>query len=559
MKAGARKVRSRDILRLLRPGLDEGILDRAGTMLDNVDAYLASVDARDLGDTYPALSFDPVSASTYLPEPPELPGTSDGQAPQLEEPPQLPEHEGDIPWTPATDLARLVREGHLTTQELSETFRRRIDAWQPEVNAFISVTLGEEDTAEGASNGSRPTGALAGVPVGLTDLIDVAGLPTTAGSSMAGDSVAGKNAECWDLLSDAGAVLAGKLNVQEFAAGTTGENARFGWSRNPWDVNRMTGGACGGAGAAVASGMVSAALGPDPGGSIRVPAAHCGVVALKPTYGAVSRRGVLPLTWSLDSLGLMAQNVRGAAAVADLLLTPGTPWGKRAGCEDSALAGAAKPMLGMTFGIPTSWLDMGLDPQVRRAYEQALEHLTDLGAKVREIEVESAGEILRMHRAVAFSEASASHEPFLLHQAELYGANVRDREEAGRAMLAGDYLKALRVRARLCHDFSQVWRDVDLVVTPTVPVPAAPIGTDSVATGSRGTEPVHTVYTRYLAPVSSLGLPALSVPCGFTPEGLPLGMQLVGPPHAEATLFHVAGAYEATTDWHTRHPVLPAR
>lgn len=533
------------MLRLIQPDLEEDVLKRAGGMLDEVSAYLDSVDARDLDPTFPVVTFDPAAASSYLPTPVELAGVGPADAPA-----PSPDA-GELPWAPAADVARLVREGELTAAEVASLYSRRISDWQPEVNAFISVTL--DETAR------RRTGALAGVPVGLTDLIDVAGLPTTAGSAILRDRIADTDAECWSALSGAGAVLAGKLNVQEFAAGTTGENARFGWTRNPWDVTRMAGGACGGAGAAVAAGLVSAALGPDPGGSIRVPAAHCGVVALKPTYGAVSRRGVLPLTWTLDTLGVMAQRVRGAAGVADQLLSSKTPWGKRGSCESAALAGERAPGLDMTLGIPTSWLDMGLDPEVRGAFERALEHLTGLGAKIREVDVPYAGDILRMHRAIAFSEASASHEPFLLHQADEYGANIRDREEAGRAMLAGQYLKASRIRALLCREFSEVWRDVDLIVTPTVPVPAAPIGTSSVTTSSRGAEPIHTVYTRYLAPLSSLGLPALSVPCGAAAGGLPIGMQLAGPPHAETTLFFAAGAYEATTDWHTRHPVLPTR
>jgi aspartyl-tRNA(Asn)/glutamyl-tRNA(Gln) amidotransferase subunit A len=539
-------VRSRSaILRLIQPDLDEGVVARAGGMLDDVVAYLDSVDARDLGAAFPVFTFDPAAASSYLPPPIELPvaGPADAATP--------PPDTSELPWAPAPDLARLVREGELTAAEVAGLYSRRIRDWQPELNAFIDVTLDQQTP--------QNTGALAGVPIGLTDLIDVAGMPTTAGSSILRDQIADADAVCWSTLSAEGAVLAGKLNVHEFAAGTTGDNASYGWTRNPWDVTRMAGGACGGAGAAVAAGLVSAALGPDPGGSIRVPAAHCGVVALKPTYGAVSRRGVLPLTWTLDALGVVAQRVRGAAGVADLLLSSNTPSGKRVSCERAATAGAQARGLDLTIGIPTSWLDMGLDPEVRKAFECALEHLTSLGVKTREVDVPYAGDILRMHRAIAFSEASASHEPFLLHHSREYGPNIRDREEAGRAMLAGEYLKASRIRAVLCHEFSAVWRDVDIVVTPTVPVPAAPIGTPSVTTGSRGAEPTHTVYTRYLAPFSSLGLPALSIPCGFTSGGLPIGLQLAGPPHAEATLFFAAGAYEATTVWHGRHPVLPAR
>jgi aspartyl-tRNA(Asn)/glutamyl-tRNA(Gln) amidotransferase subunit A len=197
---------------------------------------------------------------------------------------------------------------------------------------------------------------------------------------------------------------------------------------------------------------------------------------------------------------------------------------------------------------------MGLDSEVAKAFAQALDHLTELGASVREVEVPYAGDILRMHRAIAFSEASAGHEPFFSGGADGLGATIRDREQAGRGMLAGEYLKAFRIRGAVCRTFSEVWRDVDVIATPTVPVPAAPIGTGQLSTGSIGAEPTHLVYTRYAAPMSTLGLPAISVPCGATAEGLPIGMQLAGPPHAEPLLFFVAGAYEATTGWHREHP-----
>lgn len=534
-------------LRLIQPDLDDAVLARAGGMLDDVIAYLDSVEARELEGTFPVFAFDPVAASDYLPNQIELP--SAGSA--------APADPDDLPWVPAGDLGRLVRDGEVGAAEVAELHARRIREWEPALGAFIRPTLDDPGPPH-AKDGTR-AGPLAGVPIGLSDLIDVAGLPTTAGSAILRDHVADTDAECWDRLAGAGAVLAGKLNVHEFAAGTTGENLHYGWTRNPWDLTRMAGGACGGAGAAVAAGLVSAALGPDPGGSIRVPAAHCGVVALKPTYGAVSRRGVLPLTWTLDTLGMIAQRVRGAAAIADRLLTLATPWGLRQGCEAAALAGESAPELDVTIGVPTSWLDLGLDPAVRRAFEGALDHLTGLGAKIREVEVTDARDILRMHRAIAFSEASAAHERFLRGDSARLGANIVDREQAGRAMLAGDYLKAARIRTLLCRDFSQIWREVDILATPTVPVTAAPIGTPSVSTGSHGPEATHTVYTRYLAPLSSLGLPAISVPCGVDPAGLPIGLQLAGPPHAEALLFFVAGAYEATTGWHTRHPEPPKK
>lgn len=525
------------VLKQLHPELDDAVTDRAGGMLDAVGEYLDSVPTSDLGDDYPAFTFDPVKASAYLPDPVQLPVP--GPEARAVEP-----NPDELGWLPPHELAALVRAGRIEAASVRDWFAERIKLWQPSVNAFIRDDLDH-------SPAQHSDGLLAGVPIGLTDLIDVAGVPTTSGSALLLDHVAQTDAESWRRLSGQGALFAGKLNVHEFAAGTTGHSEHFGWVRNPWDTARMAGGACGGAGAAVATGMVSAALGPDPGGSIRVPAAHCGVVALKPTYGAIDRRGMRALTWTLDTLGVVAQRVAGVAAVADLLLDPAPS----TGCLPAAIAGAEQPRLdGMRIGVPTSWIDMGLDPAVSRAFEQALEHLVDLGAQVREVDVPYAGDILRMHRAIAFSEASAGHAAFLESGAVGMGENIRDREFAGRAMLAEDYLKAFRIRGQVCRKFSAVWWDVDVIATPTVPVPALPIGSATVSTGSRGNEPTHTVYTRYAAPISTLGLPALSVPCGQSPLGLPLGLQLVGPPHAEPLLFFVSGAYEATTPWHRMHP-----
>jgi aspartyl-tRNA(Asn)/glutamyl-tRNA(Gln) amidotransferase subunit A len=550
------------VLKLLHPELGDALAASAGGLVDQVVAYLDSVPAASLGDDFPAFSFDPVAASAYLPDPVPLPAAKPRSGRDALADPD------ELVWLPAPDLARLVRAGLADPAEVRRRYAERITQWEPALNAFIRVCDGKlrpdsEPQPDGGS-GRGDGGRLAGVPVGLTDLIDAAGMPTTCGSELLLDHVPTADAESWTRLAAEGAVLAGKLNVHEFAAGTTGQSQYFGWARNPWDTTKMAGGACGGAGAAVAAGLVSVALGPDPGGSIRVPAAHCGVVALKPTYGAISRRGVRALTWTLDTLGVVAQRVAGVAAAADLLLEPRTPRIPQTprtpqdGCLAAAVAGGQRPELSLRIGVPASWIDMGLNPAVARAFDQALEHLTALGAQVREVKVPYAGDILRMHRVIAFSEASAGHEQFLADGAGEMGANIRDRERAGQAVLAGEYLKAFRIRGEVCREFSNVWRDVDVIATPTVPVPPAPIGTGELSTGSIGAEPTHLVYTRYAAPISTLGLPALSVPCGVTPEGLPIGLQLVGPPHAEPLLFFAAGAYEASTEWHHRHPVLPA-
>lgn len=529
------------LLTWLKPQLDGVHAEGAGRLLDDVVSYLDSTGPTRLLDVPPPFDFDPEAASSYLPAPLELPapskvvGWEDGTEPE---------------WMDPAQLAAAMASGGLDRREVLELFAARIEACNPVLNAFTRVTL--DPFASG-------TGVLGGVPIGVQDMIGTAGVPTTAGSPLLNGYVPQSDATAWRLLSDVGATLAGKLGTQEFAAGTTGENDWFGTVRNPWDPRRSAGGAASGPGAAVAAGLVSAAIATDPGGSIRVPAAHCGVVGLKPTHGSVNREGSIPLTWTTETLGVLARSVAGTAQIADLLLDGRARSRYGMTCTEAALAGAARGSLGIRVGIPMEWLAMGLDAEVMRAYNEALAVLEGLGATLVEVVgLPDAARIAPAHRAIAFSEASTIHEELILSRADGYGEAIRNRQEAGRGVLASEYLKAWRLRGGFARTFSEAWRRADVMLLPTSPVPAAAPGTTTISTGSRGPEPLHTVYTRYSAPMSTLGLPALSVPCGFTPGGLPMGMQLSGPPHAEPLLFHVAAVYEAAAGFAGIHPQLQA-
>lgn len=534
-----------ELLTWLKPSLDELHAARAGDMLDAVVAALQATGPTHPLDTPPPMIFDPEAASSFVPDPVPLHVSSAADpAPTSREP----------EWMDPAPLADAIRSGLLDRREVLERFAARIADWDPILNAFQRVEL---DPA------SLGRGVLDGVPIGVQDTIGTAGVPTTAGSPMLDAYIPERDADAWRRLAREGAVLAGKLRTQEFAAGTTGENDWYGAVCNPWNPAFLAGGAASGPGAAVAAGLVSAAIATDPGGSIRVPAAHCGVVGLKPTHGAVDRTGSIPLTWSTETIGVLARTVAGTSQVADLLLDGRAARRYGASCTAAAASGAASTRgalgsrLHVRVGIPVGWLAMGLDREVEEAYTAALDTLVALGATLVEVDLPAAGEIAPTHRAIAFSEASSIHEDFILRRADEYGEVIRDRQEAGRGVMASEYLKAWRLRGGFARRFSEAWRVTDVIAVPTSPVPPIAPGTSTVSTGSRGPEPLHTVYTRYSAPMSTLGLPALSVPCGFTTAQLPIGLQLSGPPHSEPLLFYIGAAYETVAGFAGIHPALP--
>ncbi|TNC25759.1 amidase [Amycolatopsis alkalitolerans] len=506
-------------MRVMAPELDAHLLDAADELLAPLRDRLAGLDPAELEPYPPVPGFDPVLAGgprswrpLRLPAPPGEPS------------PALPD-DGRLTATRVADLAALVRAGELDAAEVHRAFVRRIAELDPAVNAYLTVA---------AEWHGGTTGPLAGVPIGLKDLIDTAGIRTTCGSRLLSTRVPARDAEAWRLLRQAGASLLGKLNTHEFAAGVTAENEHYGPVRNPYHLAHMAGGSSGGAAAAVACGTAAAALGTDTGGSVRIPAACCGVVGLKPTYGLVPVTGTYPLAWTLDHVGPLARTVRDAAMMLDVLA------GTRA--ERAARAGAHGGLADIRVGVPQAWLAGSTAPVVH-GFRAAVRELERQGATVLEVTLPDADLLTAVNRVIAYAEGSAWHEPMLRASAG-YEDGVRARLEAGRFVLAGEYLTAQRLRAAACRQLGLLWGTVDVLIVPTLPCTAPKLGSATIDLDGRA-EPIGTALPRYTAPFSITGVPALTLPFGQDTAGLPIGVQFAAPPGEDARLCYVAAALEA--------------
>lgn len=448
-----------------------------------------------------------------------------------------------------------LRAGRLTARALLEATIARIEETEPWLNAYITVTTeharGQAADADTDLAAGRDRGPLHGIPIALKDLVDTAGIPTTGGSGFLRERVPTTDATVVTRLAAAGAVLPGKLNLHEFAFGTTSANPHFGAVRNPWDTERSPGGSSGGSAAAVAVGSATAALGSDTGGSIRIPAALCGVVGLMPTYGRVSRRGVLPLSWSLDHVGPLARSVEDAALVLNAIAgyDPADPGSAEEPAPD-ATAGLGRDLTGIVAGLPRDPLWLDVEEPVRSACERAVEELRVLGAVVREVELPLLAEMRRMehgrfHRAL-LAEAGAYHSRWLRERPDGYGDDVRAALEAVSLVPATTYINAQRMRRLLIEETRAVLSEVDVLVSPTTERTAP-----TIVEGDPGARLVHLT-----APYDVTGIPAISVPCGVDDGGLPIGLMIGGRHFDEGTLCRVAHAYEQATEWHRRRPPL---
>jgi aspartyl-tRNA(Asn)/glutamyl-tRNA(Gln) amidotransferase subunit A len=448
--------------------------------------------------------------------------------------------DADLQQLTLAGAARMIAEGKLSPEELTADMLSRIERLNPEFHAFITIMK-----PRGAI---PPSGPLRGIPISVKDLFDTRGVRTTGGSKIFADRIPGEDATAVARLTHAGAVIIGKTNLHEFAYGVTTVNPHYGAARNPWDRERITGGSSGGSAGAVALGMGLASLGTDTGGSVRIPAALCGIVGLKPTYGRVSLNGIIPLAWSLDHAGPMTRTVEDAAILLEVIAGHDTrdPYSRDADVPRYTEA-LNRDIKGLRLGIPGNYFFDQLAPAVDTTIGAALREFQRLGAEIIPIEVPG----IPYHRAawlqIASAEAYAYHEHFLRRNAGMYGADVRGRLEAGRQLLSVDYVRAQRARALLKSECSRVFERVDVIVTPTVPVPAPRIADAQQAA------PSLTRFTRYF---NLVGLPAISIPCGFTPEGLPVGMQIVGKAFDESMVLGVAHAYEQQTTWRLRRPAM---
>lgn len=452
------------------------------------------------------------------------------------------------------EAAEQIRDLALSPVELAESVLGRIEELDGRVGAFATVMRdealraardAEKEIAEGAYRGP-----LHGVCIGVKDLLDTAGVPTTSSSRTRADHVPDTNAAVVEHLQAAGAVIVGKTHTHEFAYGVITPT-----TRNPWNLDHIPGGSSGGSGAAVAARMCQGAIGTDTGGSVRIPSSACGTVGLKPTYGRVSRRGTTSLSWSLDHIGPLTNSVLDAALMMDAIA--GYDRADPATCDvpvprhaDGLTAGVK----GMVLGVPRNYFFDHIDPQVEAAVRTAVHQLEGLGARLREVDLPHAELYMPAEFGILVPEASAYHQENLRRAGDLYESDVRVFLEAGELVLATDYIKALRVRTLIQQGWREVFDGLDAVLAPTLPAVAAKVGQTSFTWPDGEEESVINSYVRTSAPGNLTGLPALSVPCGFDDTGLPIGLQIIGKPFAEPTVLRIGAAYEAATDWSGRRP-----
>jgi len=459
------------------------------------------------------------------------------------------------------ELSPLLRHGRVSPVELTAALLERVARVDPAVNAFILVmrdeALGAARVAEGEIRRGEYRGPLHGVPIGVKDLFDVAGVPTTIGSIIMRDNVPAQDATVVARLKTAGAILLGKQNLHEFAFGITSENPHFGAVRNPWDLARVPGGSSGGTAAAIAARLGPAGLGSDTGGSIRIPAAFSGVAGIKPTYGLVSRAGALPLAWSMDHVGPLGGTVADCAVVLQAIAGPDSRDPSTAAARVAAYSEALEGgVAGLRIGVPRDHFFDVVDPRVEGLVRDAITELASQGAVVDEVSLPHARHAPSAGAAIMSSEAASWHGSWLRDRAADYGADVLTRIRGGLLCRATDYLAAQKMRTLIQRDFAAAFRDVDVILAPTVPTIAPEIGRTFDRTAPLDLVP-RTITNRATVPANLAGIPAASIPCGFV-DGMPVGLQIMGPSFGEATVLRVARAYERATRWHTERPPMPA-
>lgn len=467
--------------------------------------------------------------------------------------------------TTARDLASRVRRREVSAVEATRAALGRIEGLNERLRAFITVTpeaaLAEAEAVDRAvaAGEDRP---LAGVPLAVKDGFWVGGVRCTNGSKVLADFVPAEDAEAVARLKKAGCVVVGKSLMHEFAYGFTSRNPHYGDGKNPWDPTRVPGGSSGGNAVALATGMALGAVGGDTGGSVRQPAALCGVVGLKVTYGRVSRHGGFPLSWSMDTVCPMARTVGDAAAMLRVMAgpdpkDPATAPKPVPDYPAATAVGGDRPLDGLRVGVPHDRFLEALEPDVGAAIQDALGLLQEAGARLVEAAMPPLDRVVGAHRAIIFSEASAAYEELIRERAGELSDEVHALLKSGLFLTAAQYLGAQQARRKIVAEFRELWRSFDVLVTATSPIAASPIEATTARLGERDV-PLVRAYLDLTLPFNLTGQPALSVPCGFTGAGLPVGMQLVGRPFEEATLLRVGAAYEAATDWHTRVPPLVA-
>ncbi len=459
------------------------------------------------------------------------------------------------------EAASLVKSGDVSPVELVNASLERIEAVNDDLAAFISVFSKEArqvaKAAEMMALAGHDLGPLHGIPVALKDNIAVRGLRTTAGSKVLADWLPDHDATVAIRLRQAGAILVGKTNMHEFAWGGTSDNPHYGTVRNPWNTERFPAGSSGGSGASVAARACYGAIGTDTGGSIRLPSAINGIVGIRPTYGRVSNHGIIPLAWSMDTAGPMTRTVEDCALMFGTLAghDPKDPTSARIPVPDYG-ADLRLGVAGLRIGVVPGYFFHHLQPPVLTAVTQAIDTLVAQGAQVTEVDIRHIHGNISAQLTIESAEPSTYHQRWLRERPDDYGEDVRGLLEIGEMLLATHYLQAQRYRSLLRSEFMNAFRRVDVFICPTLPFTATRIGEMKVVIENGVEEDMLSAIMQFTGVPSLTGLPALNVPCGFDPDGMPIGMQIIGRPFDEATLFRAGAAFQEATDFHRRQPDL---
>ena len=449
------------------------------------------------------------------------------------------------------ELAQQIESKEISPREVVDAHLRHIEALNPELNAFITVCAdgAREDAkkAEDEIQGGNYRGPLHGIPVGIKDIVDTEGVLTTQGSSFFPENVPAEDAECVKRLKKAGAVIIGKCNTHEFAAGSTTVNPHYGPCRNPWNTERVAGGSSGGSGASVAAFMCPAAVGTDTGGSIRGPASACGTMGLKPTYGRVSLRGIFPNSPSLDHAGPLARTARDCGLMLQAMAgyDPADPGSEDRETPDfCALIG--RGVEGMRFGLCEDLHLSENDESVQKGFEQAIETLKGLGGVITHVRYPHAEQMNEVRGMIAGAELAVVHRERFSTHPEMFGEDVRDRLESVNRVTLDDYVRACRERRIVTREMEKVFGEIDILLAPGYPCPAAPIATTMGSVN--GVEvPFSGLGRPQTGPYNLFGFPAMAAPSGFSADGLPVSVQFVGPPWEEARVLQASHAYEEAT------------
>ena len=459
-----------------------------------------------------------------------------------------------------TAVAKAIATKRISSREATKSCLDRIAQWQPRLNAFMSIegesALAAADDADTALAKGNSSGALHGVPLAHKDMYYDAGHVVTCGSKIRRDFVATTTSTALQRLKDAGTVRLGSLQMVEFAYGPTGHNPHYGAVHNPWNVDHITGGSSSGSGSAVAARLTFAALGSDTGGSIRMPAHFCGITGLKTTVGRISRAGAMPLSWSLDTVGPLAQSVEDCALLVGLMAGADSedPTASPLPVPDY-MAAATQSIKGLRIGVPTAFYVDDLDSEVARALDETLAVLKQEGAEIVQVELPDQRQLTAACQFVLATEAAALHKRWMIERSGDYGAQVLMRLQNGLAIPAVSYLEAMRWRGPALAAYLTAVEGTDAVIAPVAPMPAPTI-TESDVGNSHDAEAVIQRITRFTRPINYLGLPSLSIPAGFTKAGLPVGMQVIGRSFDEAMLIRIGAAFQRATDFHERVPEL---